>query len=160
MRISQTQFRIGTILPMFLLLFVSVVVCTAISSDRLSFRFDPPKSQIVAKMNSHPIQDQPDIENTVPGFSAWLAGWEGMADILVIAIIAALILLVLFLAIIADGLEEYFRSLDRRKSAGKNTSQSAHSKWERLSFINGTIIKKRTADGQQKRPASQSPTAI
>jgi hypothetical protein len=75
-----------------------------------------------------------------------------MADILVIAIIAALILLVLFLAIIADGLEEYFRSLDRRKSAGKNTSQSAHSKWERLSFINGTIIKKR------KRPVFPSGT--
>lgn len=141
---SQTHFRIGRILPLTILSLLSVAVCTAKSSHTLFLSSVAAENQIVAKMNDYPFPSQLDVANVIPGFSRWFAGWwEGMIDILIITIIAALILLVLFLAFIADGLEEYFRSLDRRKSVEKKASQSVHSVWERLTgLMNGSIAKR------------------
>lgn len=137
---SRTHFRNGRILPLIVLSFISVAAYTAIIFSTHVFSHVPSGTQIAAKMNNYPFRNQVAIQNVMPELSGWLDGWEGMADILVITIIAELILLALFLAFIADGLEEYFR--DRRNSEKKKVSQSTDSRWERLTaFIRGAAAK-------------------
>ena len=53
--------------------------------------------------------------------SGWLIGWGDMMDIVIIALIAALILMTLFIAFMADGLEEYFRR-PRTRRVGEESS--------------------------------------